>query len=517
MVKCLSQGCLLALLIGFLGVAVTAADEPAVGNPPESSQAAIARLEALLAAQQQQLTDQNEEIETLRHQLVAADAQDQDAARTTAMKQQIREVLSEQEFRESLMPSMTQAGFDNGFFIRSSDDKFMIKFHGALQFRWTYYGAQSRNHYLMPRANRDDRSGFDLQRVRVAFDGYALTPDLTYNIEVQADAPAGYNVVAWDAWGNYRFSDELQIRFGCLRVPSTRQQSVNEKHQQFVDRPVVDAVFGFGRSFGVELWGRLLDKRLEYYFAVVNGLADGENVYWGRTITNDPAENDGNPALLFRTVWHALGDDPENDFMTMDDLARHASPALDVGFHYAFTDNYGDTAGNTRLPYPAPRRLLGQGGFGLTNSRGLQLHQFGLDAGFKWQGFSATGEYIVRVVDVRRAGRRPFAPWWMLTRDGSTTAQHGAYMQLGYFLPIPGFEEKIEAVARVGGVSALANTSECTWEYGAGVNYYIAGHAVKLQADVMKVIEAPTSSSYSSLANVNDDPLVFRVQVQMAF
>ena len=69
----------------------------------------LARLETLLDAQQQK-------IDTLEQQLVAASAQDQDAARVEAMKQQIREVLSEQEFRESLMPSMVQAGLRQWFF-----------------------------------------------------------------------------------------------------------------------------------------------------------------------------------------------------------------------------------------------------------------------------------------------------------------------------------------------------------------------------------------------------------------
>jgi hypothetical protein len=90
-------------------------------------------------------------------------------------------------------------------------------------------------------------------------------------------------------------------------------------------------------------------------------------------------------------------------------------------------------------------------------------------------------------------------------------------MQLGYLLPIPGLEDKIEAVARVGGISTLANGQEGTWEYGAGFNYYIEGNDVKLQTDVVKVSEAPISSGYSSLANVNDDVLVFRVQLQVAF
>jgi hypothetical protein len=90
-------------------------------------------------------------------------------------------------------------------------------------------------------------------------------------------------------------------------------------------------------------------------------------------------------------------------------------------------------------------------------------------------------------------------------------------VQLGYFLPIPGLEKKLEVAARAGGISALANGQEGTWEYGAGLNYYIQGHNVKLQTDVNKVTEVPVTSSSNSLANVNDDALIWRVQLQLAF
>jgi hypothetical protein len=90
-------------------------------------------------------------------------------------------------------------------------------------------------------------------------------------------------------------------------------------------------------------------------------------------------------------------------------------------------------------------------------------------------------------------------------------------VQVGYFLPIPGLEDRLEAVARVGGISALANSQEGTWTYAGGLNYYIDGHRVKLSTDVTKVSEVPISNSEKSLANVNDDALVFRVQLQVAF
>jgi hypothetical protein len=284
-----------------------------------------------------------------------------------------------------------------------------------------------------------------------------------------------------------------------------------------VDRPVFDAVYGLGFGIGVRFWGQLFDERVDYMFDVFNSMGSGEDFAVGRTITPDLAELDNNPALMFRTVWHALASEEGDDFVDEGDLQFHESPALDIGFHYAFNEDEYDAL-TTRIPYPNRWPTLDRGGFGLTSTNGTQINQFGVDAAFKYRGFSAIAEYALRIVDPRHAGSsRPFTPWWLLTGQGDTTVQHGAYAQVGYFLPIPGFERKLEAVARVGGISALADGQEGTWEYAAGLNYYIEGNNVKLQADMLRVSEAPISNPYTGMANVNDDVLLFRLQLQVAF
>jgi hypothetical protein len=485
-----------AVLLAVSSAAV--ADESSMPTSDER----ITQLEAKIEAAQKRLND----LQQVADQLTDAPT---DKARTEAMKQQIREVLNEREFRESLMPSVVTAGYDDGFYIRSEDKKFSLKTNAIMQFRWTHYGTQSRNRYQEPRTERDDRTGFDMQRIRLIFSGNAWSPDLTYRFEFRGDSPDAYDVVVDKVYANYRFADEFQIRAGSFRIASTRAQVTSDTNFQFVDRPMTDAVFGLGIGLGVRFWGQLFNKRVEYAVDVVNSLNNDRN----RTITPDPAEMDNHPALVFRTVWHALGDNPEKDFVAAADIPRHESPALDFGFHYAFNDDAGDTR-TTRIPFPHPGGP-GVGGFGLTSTNGLQINQFGWDAAFKYQGFSMLGEYLLRIVDPRHAFRRPFTPWSRLTGDGSTVAQHGAYVQAGYFLPIPDFMDKIELVARTGGVSALADEQEGAWEYSAGLNYYIQGNRIKLQTDVTKVYEAPISSPQSSLANVNDSALVWRVQLQV--
>lgn len=472
----------------------------------EATDRQIERLQAQLESQEQRL-------DALQRQVSSSSAQEADAARTDVMRQQIRSILGESEFRESLMSSTMMAGYDGGFFIRSSDDKFKLVINGLLQFRWQHYATRADNRWLNWRAQRNDRTGFDVQRLRLGIGGHAYDPALTYFIELEADSADGYSFVLGEGWVNYSFSEAFNVKAGLFKAASTRANLIGNGAMQFVDRPLFDAVYGLGFGIGVRLWGQLFDGSLDYYVDVLNSIASGEDFATGRTITNDPAELDGNPALVFRAVWHAMGE--AGDFADEADLRDNGGPALDIGFHYAFNEDESDAL-TTRIPFPRPR-AFGGGGFGLTSTNGLQINQFGFDAAFKCHGFSVTGEYALRIVDPRRAYRTPFTPWWRLTGDDSTTVQHGAYVQAGYFLPIPGLENQIEAVFRVGGISALAESREGTWEYAAGVNYYIDGNNVKLQADMLKISEAPISNPYTGIANVNDDVLLFRVQLQLAF
>ena len=476
--------------------------------------AGVARLEALLEAQQQK-------IEALEQQVAAAQQSNMDAARVDQMKQQIREVLSEREFRESLMPTTVQAGYDKGFFIKSSDDKFKISFNGVMQFRWTYYRTQPYNHYLLPGYKRHDRSGFDWNRFRFIARGHAYSPDLTYHMELEMGSANQYNARLLYGWLNYRFMDEFQFRAGVFRLANTRADFGSTSNMQFAEYPMMNGVFGLVRGTGVRLWGKLFKDQGEYFLDVVNSLVRGDS----QTITNDEniytQGHDSNPAIVFRTVWQILRGEVEHPEDASPhwadpsaDLEYHTSPSLNAGFHYAFDSDWHD--GGARVPYPR-QTFFRPGGFGLTNASGSQVNQFGFDAGFKYRGFSLVGEYVVRVLDATSADHRPYTALYQFTGDSSSAAQQGAYIQAGYLLPIPGFERKLEVVTRFGGVSAVSGGQEGTWDYGAGVNYYIQGNKVKLQADITKMTEAPFSSPNYGVANVNDDVLLFRLQLQVAF
>ena len=70
-----------------------------------------------------------------------------------------------------------------------------------------------------------DSSKFEMSRVKIYFGGYSLTPDLTYKLQLnitQGNVLSTGKTIE-EAYLNYRFVDEAQLRFGQDKVPFARQ------------------------------------------------------------------------------------------------------------------------------------------------------------------------------------------------------------------------------------------------------------------------------------------------------
>jgi len=500
----------MAVVLLLLGPVAAMAGGPGDGALASADREAlkdqIDRLESLIERQDQTLQRQDETIAELQKQVQRPDAS-LEAARVDQVRELVGEVMRNSEFRESLFPDTVQVGYDKGFYLRSADEQFLLKINGRLAMRYTYYNDQKRNRSVAVRQRFSDRSGLEIERLRVGFSGHLWGKNLTYRIEADGDTDGQHRWKNQYAWMAYKFADELRVRVGLFKVPFGRQETENSGRLMLVDRGLANEVFNLDRSLGVAVFGTLLDKKLDYWVAVTNGW-DNENDRFGRS---DPdREMDQNPAVVARLVWHALGTYGKGE----SDLSYHEDPALEVGLSFGYMDDNGDNATPT-LIYAIPDFFRdGFGGFANTNTNGTNLTQFGADAGFKWRGLAATAEYWLRIVDVSDTNLLGLAaPYFVATADDDTFHQQGLQAQVGYFL-IP---KKLELAARVGAVWDIGPGSEGVWEYAGGLNYYLQGHNCKLQVDVTKINELPIRGSSANFADVNDDVTMFRAQLQVAF
>ncbi len=449
----------------------------------------VDRLQGLV--EQQQAT-----IGELRSRVDVSVDENAGRARVEEIKKVVREVIADADFRESLYPDVMQVGYDEGFYIKSSDEKFLLNISGTMAVRWTGTNRQTDNPRLQGRNKQDDINGFEIERLFLTFAGHIHTDKLTYQVTVMGDTDIDHSWTTYYALINYEVAPEFQVMAGLMDIPQGRQFLTWDSNLQFVDRSMVEETFALAQSIGVMAHGTLA-KRLSYMVGAFNGLAN----------TDSPSQEelDTNFAYAARLVGHILGEGIGEE----TDLAYSKDPLLDVAASFYYNDDNGDESGPGLL-YSIPdgiRRGRGIGGNATADATGTDYFGFGADVAFRYRGFSATAEWFMRCVE----SDSEFSEWQRLTGRRDASHVQGGYVQAGYFI----ISKKLELAARLGGV--WDNEDDNTWEYTFGVNYYPFGsHNLKIQGDFTRISEASSGSNWINV-NQNDEVNMFRVQLQAAF
>jgi uncharacterized coiled-coil protein SlyX len=490
----LSLLCFLVLLCALQGYAQENKSLDQALNGGSTLPAGKTTMEARMEKMENLLTQQKQEIDTLRKQLVSEGEGRMDKARADEIKKLIKEVLADEEFRNSIYQPTLQAGYDKGFYIKSADDAFYMKIRARTQFRYVGVNRQSRDMNFFGERNIDDTNGFTWTRLRLLFTGWLWNKDLEYNLTV--DGSTNYddaNVKMYEASFTYQYAKGHKIQWGKFLLPFGKQAVHASTYQQMlIEQSITTATFNPGQSLGIMAKGDLLNKKLSYAAGVFNGTNNSQD---------DVSKLDSKFSTAGRAVYHILNGYDELD---ETDFAYHDKPALDIGASYLYNQSDNDVSGQP-LVYSVQDLIRGgRGGYATSASRGSEVLQFGADVGFKYKGFSASGEYFIRNVD----SDHQWSAWNRLTGYGEGTGTpQGGYVQAGYFI-VP---KKFEVAGRLGGVWGLGD-DQC-WEQAIGFNYYIKGHALKLSGDVTHIAECPISSRTLGVTQ-NDDIWMYRLQIQ---
>ena len=333
--------------------------------------------------------------------------------------------------------------YDNGFFIRSKDGRYSINLNGFLQARYT----------LTAPAGMDDgrtRSNFDVALARLAFSGNVFDPKIKYFFQYEATTFGNTNQSTMlDWWMQYSHSQYLNVQAGRFILPYSRQFYTHPGNLLFSDLSVADYAFNLQRAVGANLSGKL--GKLSYHAVVTNSI---------RALDAGGQQNVGN-----EVAWQGrLEYDLLEPYGYLESSPTPAlSPQLSIGVAAAFN------------PVDQPSRFQNV-------YDGDRTTNVTVDGGFRYQGLSvqAAGYYRRNNHDC-------------CTKD-EIGHDWGYYGQVGYYLT-----ERLELAGRVSGVDfQFANNLDTQGdmrEYTAGFNYYLYGHAAKLQVD------------YSFL---DGDPFLFR-------
>jgi len=309
---------------------------------------------------------------------------------------------------------------------------------------------------------RDLKQTVNVQTLRVSFSGHAYDPKLKYLIQLALagrDYRDGTVSPVYDAFLDWRVHRDLSVRVGQYFVPFDRLRTVRESALELADRARPVAELTLDRDVGITLYSNT-------FLGDASPLALRLGVFGGGGPNLTTGKEPGALAVG-RVELRPLGpidDDADGD------LERRPAPRLALGAGAARnwnTDRVRSTTGAT---------FAG----GTTD-----YDHAAVDLVFKWQGLALQAEHVWRVASVNTLTS--------LDDTGEPLTEHtrsgrGFIVQASYV-----FDPPIQFVGRYSQLHAASGTDPAFArevdrfgrEVAAGVNYYVNGHKLKLQADVI--------------------------------
>ncbi len=272
-------------------------------------------------------------------------------------------------------PPMVSVGA-SGFTMQSADTNFVLKLRGLLQ-------VDSRTYIDDGGIKNNDT--FLLRRVRPIIEGTVFR-DFDFRFMPEFGGSGSPSIR--DAWINYRYSPELQLRAGKFKQPVGLEQLQSISSILFVERSLASALTP-ARDIGFQLHGEVLDGVLSYAAGIFNGIGDGrtssnvdfddEKAFAGRLFAQPFRKTDLAPvrklgfgiAGSFANMEGALGLPQNNGYVT-------------DGQQQFFTYRTSGTAGRPNVIADGDHWRLSP------------------QASWYWGPFSLLGEYVISSQRLRR-------------------------------------------------------------------------------------------------------------------
>lgn len=270
----------------------------------------------------------------------------------------------------------------DGFKLQSADSNFVLKARGVLQ-------VDSRTFFHDGGVKGND--GFLLRRARPILQGtlyrdfdFLFVPDF-----------GGSSAQIFDAYLNYRYRPEVQLRMGKFKSPVGLEQLQEDVNLLFNERALATDLVP-NRDIGVQLHGQVFGGKVTYAAGIFNGIGDSRNS------SNFDFEDDK---------------DFEGRVFFQPFVGSSVTPLQ--GFGFGLGGSYGSTHTGSALPAATGGTLPGyttdgqQQFFAYNPTGGAVTAADGVHWRLSPQGsyyngpFGLFGEYVISSQDVRRTGAAP--------------------------------------------------------------------------------------------------------------
>ena len=438
------------------------------------------------------------EVQVLKRQIAALEqqlkAQQKASKKGLAVQKQLNALnkrLGTQELKLSavkldMAEGNQTAGFKDGFFLRSSNRRFLLRLRGFLQGGYTariYSGDVTYNGQEVG----TDESSFDLRRARFELGGHVSSKILGYHLELNfGELDPGPLL---QAYGSMSFFPPLNLRFGKQKVPMGRQFMIHSAFQHFIDRSSVTQAFVPGWDTGLVIHGDVpILGSISYQLGIFNGAGSS-------------ALHDDNTDFLYaaRVVYEPMGRVPLSEG---DSFTNEYRLSLGGSFFYNLART--DRASRLGITDTKKAALLSDAdGDGVTDNVGV--YQMGAELTARLRLILWQSEFFYRIEDPGAVGdSRSF---W------------GFYTQVGV---VPHFSH-FEVAVRYGfwephNYGALRNTPRpaSVHEVGAAIAFFIWKRKLKWMLDYhFQLMQDLATSDKSELGDLHIHQI--RIQTQVYF
>ena len=365
----------------------------------------------------------------------------------------------------------------------AKDSSFSVKFAPRMQSRfeskWNYdgqsYGSKELN--------------FLVRRARLKFDGFAVTKNLKYKLElglsnrdISGASDFNRNTPRYilDAVIMWNFHKGFELWAGQTKLPGNIERVISSANLQLIDRSLLNSKFNIDRDMGIQLrhksrWGKTFVSREKF------AISQGE----GRNITEG---NEGGLQYTSRLELLPFGEFKYKGDYSQSDLSREESLKVMFSVTYDYNQNAIKTRSNM-----GSYMFRADGSLFQTD-----ISTWFVDAMVKYDGFALMGEYAKRSADELFA----------LQTDGQTRT--GDVVNVGSALNLQSiylFQNNVELTVRYttldfSSETKISDLSQLTF----GLSKYVVGHKLKIQTDL----------SFSQ-KNGNQDYVQFRTGFDLHF
>ena len=272
-------------------------------------------------------------------------------------------------------PSMSIGA--QGFSYRSNDTNFVLRIRGLLQADSRFYIDDGGN-------NRNDT--FLLRRARPIIEATLWESiDLTLVPEFgggsnNADGNPSSSASILDAYANFRYSPELQLRVGKFKSPVGLEQLQSDSNAYFMERGLPSSLTP-NRDVGLMLHGEVFGGMVNYAAAVLNGVGDNRN--------SPNLDIDDEKDVAARLFFHPF---QKTDFEALQGLGIGAGGSYGNHDGVQGVNNYSTEGGQTFFSYNPSNAAVRSDG---------TAWRFTPQAYYYFRSLGFIGEYVVSSQEVR--------------------------------------------------------------------------------------------------------------------